>query len=83
MPEVLNTHIYDEVLTVTNDDAFQIGREIGKYEGVLVGISSGAAVYAAIQIAQRAENKGKNIVVILPDTGDRYLSTPLFQEETR
>ncbi|WP_050637995.1 cysteine synthase A [Candidatus Stoquefichus sp. SB1] len=83
VPEVLNTHIYDEVLTVTNDDAFQIGREIGKYEGVLVGISSGAAVYAAIQIAQRAENKGKNIVVILPDTGDRYLSTPLFQEETR
>ncbi len=83
VPEVLNTHIYDEVLTVTNDDAFQIGREIGKYEGVLVGISSGAAVYAAIQIAQRPENKGKNIVVILPDTGDRYLSTPLFQEETR
>lgn len=83
VPAVLNTHIYDEVLTVTNDDAFQIGREIGKYEGVLVGISSGAAVYAAIQIAQRPENKGKNIVVILPDTGDRYLSTPLFQEETR
>ena len=83
VPEVLNTHIYDEILTVTNDDAFQIGREIGKYEGVLVGISSGAAVYAAIQIAQRPENKGKNIVVILPDTGDRYLSTPLFQEETR
>jgi cysteine synthase A len=83
VPEVLNTHIYDEILTVTNDDAFQIGREIGKYEGVLVGISSGAAVYAAIQIAQRPENKGKNIVVILPDTGARYLSTPLFQEETR
>lgn len=80
VPEVLNTGIYDEIITVTNDDAFATGRLVGRTEGVLVGISSGAAVWAAIQLAKRPENKGKNIVVILPDTGDRYLSTPLFAE---
>ena len=79
IPQILNTNIYDEIITVSNEDAFTIGREIGHSEGILVGISSGAAVYAAIQIAQRPENKDKNIVVILPDTGDRYLSTPMFQ----
>lgn len=80
VPEVLNTKIYDEIITVSNEDAFEIGRLIGKSEGVLVGISSGAAAYAAIELAKRPENAGKNIVVLLPDTGDRYLSTPLFSE---
>lgn len=80
VPDVLNTSIYDEVIPVSNEDAFALGKEIGKAEGVLVGISSGAAVYAAIQLAKRPENKGKNIVVLLPDTGDRYLSTPMFAE---
>ena len=72
--------IYDEIITVTNDDAFATGKQIGRSEGVLVGISSGAAVWAALQVAKRPENKGKNIVVLLPDTGDRYLSTALFDE---
>lgn len=80
VPEVLNTKVYDGVIAVENEDAFATGREIGRSEGVLVGISSGAAVYAAIQLAKRPENAGKNIVVLLPDTGDRYLSTPLFAE---
>lgn len=80
IPAVLNTKVYDEIITVTNEDAFATGRLIGRAEGVLVGISSGAAVWAAIQLAKRPENKGKNIVVLLPDTGDRYLSTPLFDE---
>lgn len=79
IPKVLNTDVYDEIITVSNDDAFQLGREIGQHEGVLVGISSGAAVKAAIEVASREENEGKMIVVILPDTGDRYLSTPLFE----
>ena len=77
---MLDTKVYDEVIAVTNDDAFATGKLIGKNEGVLVGISSGAAAYAAIQVAKRPENAGKNIVVLLPDTGDRYLSTPLFQD---
>ena len=81
VPDVLNTKVYDEIITVTNEDAFATGRTVGKKEGVLVGISSGAAVWAAIQLAKRPENKGKNIVVLLPDTGDRYLSTPLFAEK--
>lgn len=80
VPDVLNTAVYDEVLPVSNEDAFATGKEIGRAEGVLVGISSGAAAYAAIQLAKRPENQGKTIVVILPDTGDRYLSTPLFAE---
>ena len=80
VPEVLDTKIYDEIIPVENDDAFAVGKEIGKREGVLVGISSGAAVWAAIELAKRPENAGKNIVVLLPDTGDRYLSTPLFAE---
>lgn len=80
VPDVLDTRVYDEIITVENDDAFAIGRLIGHKEGVLVGISSGAAVWAAIQLAKRPENAGKNIVVLLPDTGDRYLSTPLFAE---
>ena len=80
VPEVLNTKIYDEIIPVSNDDAFATGKEIGKAEGVLVGISSGAAAWAAIQLARRPENKGKTIVVLLPDTGDRYLSTPLFAD---
>ncbi len=80
VPEVLNTKVYDEIIPVTNEDAFETGRLIGKSEGVLVGISSGAAAWVAIQLAKRPENKGKNIVVLLPDTGDRYLSTPLFAE---
>lgn len=80
VPGTLNTDIYDEIITVTNEDAFQTGREIAKAEGVLVGISSGAALWAATQLAKRPENKGKNIVVLLPDTGDRYLSTELFKE---
>lgn len=78
VPEILNTKIYDEIIPVENDDAFETGRLIGRKEGVLVGISSGAAVWAAIELAKRPENAGKNIVVLLPDTGDRYLSTPLF-----
>lgn len=80
VPPVLDTKIYDEVVTVANEDAFAIGKLIGKKEGILVGISSGAAVAAAIEVAKRTENSGKNIVVLLPDTGDRYLSTPLFAE---
>lgn len=80
VPDVLDTKIYDEIITVENDDAFATGRLIGKHEGVLVGISSGAAVWAAIELAKRPENKGKNIVALLPDTGDRYLSTPLFAD---
>ncbi len=78
VPEVLDTHIYDKIITVENDDAFAAGREVGRLEGILVGISSGAAVWAAIELARRDENKGKTIVALLPDTGDRYLSTPLF-----
>ena len=80
VPDVLDTKVYDEVIAVENDDAFATGRLIGHKEGVLVGISSGAAVYAALQLAKRPENAGKNIVVLLPDTGDRYLSTPLFAD---
>lgn len=80
VPKVLNTEIYDEIITVSNEDAFATGRLIGQKEGVLVGISSGAAAYAAIELAKRPENAGKTIVVLLPDTGDRYLSTPLFAE---
>ena len=80
VPEVLNTSIYDEIIRVKNDDAFKIGKEIAHSEGILVGISSGAAAWAAIEIAKRPENKGKTIVALLPDTGDRYLSTPLFTE---
>ena len=80
VPEVLDTSVYDEIIPVENDDAFATGKEIGKREGVLVGISSGAAVWAAIQLAKRPENAGKTIVVLLPDTGDRYLSTPLFAD---
>ena len=80
IPEVLDTEVYDEVLTVENDDAFEMGRLIGKTEGILVGISSGAAVKAAVEVAKRPENEGKTIVVLLPDTGDRYLSTEMFAE---
>ena len=80
VPDVLDTKVYDEIIAVENEDAFAVGRLIGHKEGVLVGISSGAAVWAAIQLAKRPENAGKNIVVLLPDTGDRYLSTPLFAE---
>ena len=80
VPDVLDTNVYDEVIPVENEDAFATGRLIGKSEGVLVGISSGAAVWAAIQLAKRPENKGKTIVALLPDTGDRYLSTPLFAD---
>ena len=80
VPDVLNTAIYDEIIPVSNEDAFATGKLIGKKEGVLVGISSGAAAYAAIELALRPENAGKKIVVLLPDTGDRYLSTPLFQD---
>ena len=80
VPDVLDTKIYDEVIAVENDDAFATGKLIGKREGVLVGISSGAAVWAAIQLAKRPQNKGKTIVALLPDTGDRYLSTPLFAD---
>ncbi|MDD3882771.1 MAG: cysteine synthase A [Eubacteriales bacterium] len=80
VPEVLNTEIYDEIIAVSDKDAFSAGRLIGKSEGVLVGISSGAALYAAIEIAKRAESEGKTIVALLPDTGDRYLSTPLFAD---
>ena len=77
---MLNTDIYDEIIPVSNEDAFATGKLIGRSEGVLVGISSGAAAYAAIELAKRPENEGKTIVVLLPDTGDRYLSTPLFAE---
>ncbi|MBQ9264785.1 MAG: cysteine synthase A [Clostridia bacterium] len=80
VPKVLDTKVYDEVIPVSNEDAFAAGKLIGKNEGVLVGISSGAAVFAAIQLAKRPENKGKTIVALLPDTGDRYLSTPLFAD---
>ena len=80
VPDVLNTRVYDEIVTVSNDDAFATGGQIGRLEGILVGISSGAAVKAAIELAKRPENEGKTIVVLLPDTGDRYLSTPLFAE---
>lgn len=80
VPDVLNTAVYDEIIRVSNEDAFATGKEIGKSEGVLVGISSGAAVWAAAELAKRPENEGKTIVVLLPDTGDRYLSTPLFAE---
>ena len=80
VPDVLNTGIYDEIIAVSNEDAFAVGKLIGKREGVLVGISSGAAAFAAIELAKRSENAGKTIVVLLPDTGDRYLSTPLFAE---
>ena len=81
IPPILNTSIYDEVIKVENEDAFKFGKLITKKEGILVGISSGAALYAAIKVAERKENKGKNIVVLLPDTGDRYYSTPLFEED--
>ena len=80
VPDVLDTRIYDEIIPVDNDDAFAVGKEIGHREGVLVGISSGAALWAAIELAKRPENAGKTIVVLLPDTGDRYLSTPLFAD---
>ena len=80
VPEVLDTKVYDEIIAVDNDDAFKTGKEFGRREGVLVGISSGAAVWAAIELAKRPENEGKTIVVLLPDTGDRYLSTPLFAD---
>lgn len=80
VPDVLNTSVYDEIITVSNEDAFATGKAIGKNEGVLVGISSGAATFAAIELARRPENEGKTIVVLLPDTGDRYLSTPLFAD---
>jgi len=81
VPEVLDTTLYDEVIMVESDDAFAIGREIGREEGMLVGISSGAAVWAALELAKRPENEGKTIVAILPDTGERYLSTPMFADE--
>ena len=81
VPKVLDTAVYDEIIPVANEDAFAAGKLVGKKEGVLVGISSGAAVWAALQLAKRPENKGKTIVALLPDTGDRYLSTPLFAEE--
>ena len=80
VPKVLDTGVYDEIIPVENDDAFATGKRVGHSEGVLVGISSGAALWAAIEVAKRPENKGKNIVVLLPDTGDRYLSTPLFAD---
>ncbi|MBO4468613.1 MAG: cysteine synthase A [Clostridia bacterium] len=80
VPDVLNTKVYDEIIPVSNEDAFATGKLIGRSEGVLVGISSGAAAFAAIELAKRPENEGKNIVVLLPDTGDRYLSTPLFED---
>lgn len=83
VPDTLDTDVYDEVILVQNEDAFALGREIGRREGVLVGISSGAAVWAAIELARRPENEGRTIVVLLPDTGDRYLSTPLFAEEKK
>lgn len=80
VPDTLNTRVYDEIIAVENDDAFAVGKEFARAEGVIVGISSGAALWAATELAKREENKGKNIVVLLPDTGDRYLSTPLFTD---
>ena len=80
VPEVLNTKVYDEIIPVEAEDAFALGRELGRTEGILVGISAGAALWAAIELAKRPENEGKTIVALLPDTGDRYLSTPMFQE---
>lgn len=80
VPDILNTSVYDEIITVTNEDAFATGKMIGRTEGVLVGISSGAAIFAAMQLAKREENKGKTIVVLLPDTGDRYLTAPMFAD---
>ncbi len=80
VPKVLNTEVYDEVITVTNEDAFAYGKRFGRLEGLLIGISGGAALKAAVMLAKREENKGKTIVVILPDGGDRYLSTPLFED---
>ena len=80
MGATLNTEIYDEIVTVADSDAYQTGRKLAKTEGLLVGISSGAAVWAAVQAAKRAENKGKTIVAVLPDTGERYLSTPMFTQ---
>ena len=80
MPDVLNTGIYDEIIRIDNDDAFDTGKEIARTEGILVGISSGAALNAALQLAKRPENKGKTIVALLPDSGDRYYTTPLFGE---
>ena len=80
VPDVLDTKVYDEIIAVDNDDAFRMGKEVGRSEGVLVGISSGAAVWAAIEVAKRPENEGKTIVVLLPDTGDRYLSTPMYAD---
>ena len=80
MPDTLNTDIYDEIITVENDDAFETGRTLARKEGLLVGISSGASVFAATELAKRPENKGKIIVALLPDTGERYLSTPMFSE---
>ena len=78
VPDTLNTNVYDEIITVENEEAFETGAEIARKEGILVGISAGAAVWAATQLAKRPENKNKNIVILLPDTGDRYLSTPMF-----
>lgn len=80
VPNTLNTSVYDEIITVENDDAFAVGKAIAREEGILVGISAGAAIWAAVEVAKRPENEGKNIVVILPDTGDRYLSTPMFAD---
>ena len=80
VPQVLDTKVYDEIIPVDNDDAFATGKAVGRHEGVLVGISSGAALWAAIELAKRPGNEGKNIVVLMPDTGDRYLSTPLFAD---
>ena len=80
VPDVLDPKVYDEIIPVENEDAFATGKLVGRSEGVLVGISSGAALWAAIEVAKRPENAGKNIVVLLPDTGDRYLSTPLFAD---
>ena len=80
MPDTLNTDIYDEIITVENENAFETGRTLARKEGLLVGISSGAAVYAATELAKRPENKGKIIVALLPDTGERYLSTPIFAD---
>ncbi len=80
VPQILDTEVYDEIIPVTNEEAYAAGRRMGRTEGILVGISSGAALHAAIELAKRPENEGKNIVVLLPDTGDRYLSTPLFEE---
>ena len=80
VPDVLDTKVYDEIIAVANEDAFEVGKQVGRAEGVLVGISSGAALWAGIELAKRPENKGKTIVVLLPDTGDRYLSTPLFAD---